>query len=362
MRPTGSGVELLAEASAGDYMRGRGALSLTKPIAEGTRVDLLRNTSVFYEEFRPYESIVDHLQGVVHLSNGVAQLVELDPPTVEGRRLQAVRVRGKRWRPGGPRAIFTYTLHAREWISTMSGVYAAEQAVHAASEDPERYANLEMTFVPVSNPDGFVHSSKIDRFWRKNKAFHSSSCRGVDLNRNFDWQWGRSYDQESFDTADSCGEVFRGPSPASEPETQALQDLVETAPVTVHLDFHSCGGFILGPWSFMPIEHPREQAIQELGAGLQKAISSSDGSNYTFCTGNSCLYPVAGDLPDYTTALGGLGFTIEMRPLVGHYATYDDFAPEPQVILPNAKENYNAVQVAIQWATTGSTDITQPNT
>lgn len=362
LRPTGSGVELLAEASAGELMRRRGSSFLTKPMVERSHFDLARNASndtVFYEEFRPYDSITDRLKSMVHQSGGAAELVELDPPTVEGRRIQAVRLRGKKWQPGSPRVIFTYTLHAREWISTMSGVYAAEQAIQAATEDPERFEGLEMTFIPVSNPDGFVHSYTVDRFWRKNKAFHSA-CRGVDLNRNFGWQWGRSYaDQDSFNTADSCGEVFHGPAPASEPETQALQDLVEAAPVSVLLDFHSCGGFILGSWSFMPLDHPRNQAIQTLGNGFREAIQSYEGSNYTFCTGNTCLYPVSGDLPDYATALGGLGFTIEMRPLTGRYATYDDFAPEPHQILPNAKENYNAAKVAIQWATTGSTDISE---
>jgi len=346
----GPGVQVLAEGAAGQAMRRRGALFLTQPMEVGAdNVGLHRFNDSFYTAFRDYDDITARLRGLVGRSGGAAKLVELEPWSVEGRPLLAVRLNGPGWTPGAPRLVFTYTVHAREWISTMAGVYAVETTLANLEAHPEFYANLSLTFVPVSNPDGFIHSAVHDRYWRKNKATHLE-CEGVDLNRNFNFQWGRQYGPEdSSDEGYDCGEVFSGPSPASEPETRALQGLLEEAPLSVHLDFHSCGGFILGSWSFMTNDHPRSPDIRELGTLLQKAIREDQGSTYEFCTGNRCLYPVAGDLPDYATALGAVGFTVEMRPITAQ-ATYDDFAPDTNQILPNAKENFAALQAAVNWA------------
>jgi len=347
-RLRGHGIELLVEGAAGEAMRRRGAMHLTMPMDHDSQTSLRRQPlptgSTFYEHFRDYDDIQAHLRNLVNASNGVAKLVELMPFTVHGRRILTVRLVGKRWKPGAPRLIFSYTLHAREWISAMAGVYAVEEALADAAANPEAYAELSITFVPVSNPDGFVYSATSDRFWRKNRARYSGGT-GVDLNRNFKFQWAQHVTGPGL-----VPDVFPGPFPASERETQALQHLTEEAPLSVHLDFHSCGGFILGPWAYTLHDHPRRKEIVELGSAMQKAIFSHEGSTYEFCTGNSCLYPVSGAFSDFSTAVGGLGFTVEMRPLVGRFASYADFIPAPSTILPNAKENYNAVQAAIRWA------------
>ncbi|CAH2043872.1 unnamed protein product, partial [Iphiclides podalirius] len=40
-------------------------------------------------------------------------------------------------------------------------------------------------FLPVANPDGYDYSRKVERMWRKNRAWYGGQCHGVDLNRNF---------------------------------------------------------------------------------------------------------------------------------------------------------------------------------
>ena len=44
--------------------------------------------------------------------------------------------------------------------------------------------------IPVVNPDGLAFSWGVDRFWRKNRRDNNDSSFGVDLNRNFDANWG----------------------------------------------------------------------------------------------------------------------------------------------------------------------------
>ena len=52
----------------------------------------------------------------------------------------------------------------------------------------------------------------------------STSADGVDPNRNFDEHWG--YDDEG-SSPDPGSDTYRGPSAASEPETQAMQGLID---------------------------------------------------------------------------------------------------------------------------------------
>lgn len=49
--------------------------------------------------------------------------------------------------------------------------------------------------------------------------------RGVDLNRNYPWAFGEHDDVGSSD--DPCSDVYGGPYPFSEPETQAIRNIIE---------------------------------------------------------------------------------------------------------------------------------------
>mmetsp|Transcript_102495 Transcript_102495/g.330713 ORF Transcript_102495/g.330713 Transcript_102495/m.330713 type:complete len:452 (+) Transcript_102495:94-1449(+) len=335
--------DILADGTAGQFLRQRSSRAV-RQWPKGA-LNVRRGKQEFYGEFRTYQDIMGKLQSLVSLSNGTAELVELAPKTHEGRAIQAVRLRGSGWRPGSPRAVFNYLLHAREWITAMAGVYALEKTIARAREDPSTLNNTEVVFVPVSNPDGFVYSGRAARFWRKNRRPEQEpGCEGVDLNRNFGFQWSAATDTP-------CGEVYSGPEMSSEPETKALQDLVSEAPTAVLLDFHSCGGYILGSWSYTHADHPRTGEIRVLGNLLQSAIQRQHGLKFEFCTGNKCLYPVPGNLADFTASHGGLGFTIEMRPQ-RYYQDVDmqDFAPDPNEIIQAAEEGYAAVQAALSWA------------
>jgi len=343
------GVELVVKSELGEHLRRKGVRGLTKPYSGEGAVDFEVSRGQFFDHFRNYDDIMARVKRLVRDSAGLAELVQLEPATVEGRQLVAVRLRGADWKPGSPRALFTYLLHAREWISAMAGVYAIEQAIAEVRHQPDFIKGMEVVFVPISNPDGFVFSTTEDRFWRKNRA-PGSGCAGVDLNRNFDFKWDLFNDRRRV-----CGETYAGPRAASEAETQALQHLILESPLKVHIDFHSCGGFVLGPWSFTTELHPRLGEILTLGKEIQTAIGgNNNGTLYDFCVGNSCLYPVAGDMQDFSTNSGALGFTVEMRPVVGLYATLDDFAPAESAILPNAQENFAAVKAALKWASNTS--------
>ena len=93
--------------------------------------------------------------------------------------------------------------------------------------------NREIYFVPVVNPDGYVYNETTDPngggFWRKNRRDDGINCKGVDLNRNYSYDWGNLAG-----SSDSpCSDLYHGPEAFSEPETQAIRDFVlEIKPAT----------------------------------------------------------------------------------------------------------------------------------
>uniref|UniRef100_A0A1B0FKY4 Peptidase M14 domain-containing protein n=1 Tax=Glossina morsitans morsitans TaxID=37546 RepID=A0A1B0FKY4_GLOMM len=102
--------------------------------------------------------------------------------------------------------------------------------------------NTTWYIMPVLNPDSYVYSHHYDRFWKKSRSLHVSRptglinsamtwlkqkkvkekiCFGVDLDRNWHYQWGRRGSSKS-----PCNEFFAGPGPFSEPETKTMAEFL----------------------------------------------------------------------------------------------------------------------------------------
>ncbi len=80
----------------------------------------------------------------------------------------------------------------------------------------------EIWFIPFMNPDGLLYNESTNPsgggMWRKNRRNNGGSY-GVDLNRNFSYQWG--YDNVG-SSPNGGDETYRGPSSSSELETVAV--------------------------------------------------------------------------------------------------------------------------------------------
>jgi len=244
-------------------------------------------------------------------------------------------------------------LHAREWIVAMAGVYAVETAIDKLKADPSWLAGTELVLIPCANPDGIIYSETTDRMWRKNRAVNrGSSCRGVDLNRNWDPAWGG---RESTSSS-PCSDVFYGPSAFSEPETQAVKSVMDEAPMSIHLDIHSFGNLILTPWSYQVALHPRRAEIDVPGLMMKDAVQRKRGVTYTY-GGSEALYPASGVCPDYSTSTGAFGYTYELRP---DSQWGGAFAPPTSEILPAAEECFEGILAAISWAQNPTTTAAPP--
>ena len=96
--------------------------------------------------------------------------------------------------------------------------------------------------------------------WRKNRGSSKtllniiSNCRGVDLNRNFGFNWGEDLDllRANGGTPLPCLETFIGDSAFSEAESQAVRKVVlrYSHRMVAYLSYHSFGQKIMYPWSY----------------------------------------------------------------------------------------------------------------
>jgi murein tripeptide amidase MpaA len=109
---------------------------------------------------------------------------------------------------------------------------------------------LDLYFFPLINPDGrnLVMKKGGKRLWRKNLRPNDGGARnlGVDLNRNHDFLWDLGLGGSSL----YGNELYKGPAPASEPETNNVLHLIRSASRTLvcSVDMHSFAKVIMYPW------------------------------------------------------------------------------------------------------------------
>ncbi|NIM20028.1 MAG: hypothetical protein GTO51_07225 [Candidatus Latescibacteria bacterium] len=224
--------------------------------------------------------------------------------------------------------------HARELMSVEIPLRFAEYLLANYGALPEVTALVdarEIYFVPMVNPDGHYyvqqnHGGAWWTWWRKNRRDNGDGTYGVDLNRNYSYQWG--YDDIGSSPSTSS-DLYRGPAPFSEPETQAIRDLCIARDFVFGFSYHSYGELLLYPWSYYPGYTPDHELFYELGDSL----SSSNG----YLQGNAAMgaiYIVNGDTDDWaygedTEKNSFLNFTPEVN-------TYEEggFGPPDTLIVP----------------------------
>jgi hypothetical protein len=117
------------------------------------------------------------------------------------------------------KALFVFGMHPREMISVELAMFVVNRFMRSSNESKIQSVldSMSLDIIGMLNPDGFAHmEQKKDPCWRWN-----AERRGVDLNRNTDWNWGGP---GSSDTP--LSEEFRGDYPFSERESKSLRELM----------------------------------------------------------------------------------------------------------------------------------------
>jgi hypothetical protein len=304
-----------------------------------------RGLGGWYSDYKTWSEVNTKLQTIASSAPEITTTFIVGQ-THEGRDIHGIRITAPGDTSGRKQVLFNGCQHAREWIAVMVPVYAIENIVDGWFTDTEIQSYLETTeviIVPITNPDGYEHTyaSGGDRFWRKNRRDNSGSCEGVDLNRNWAYAWNEG-DSTSTST---CSDVYVGPSAFSEPETQAMRDLIYTLPNLVsHIDIHSYSQLILEPWASSNITPPRVNIVKALSGAMSEAIAGVHGKTYVAGTGGDLLYLADGVFPDWTTDRGSLSYTIELRPTGS-----PGFDLPPNEIVPTCEESFAAIKTMLQF-------------
>lgn len=130
--------------------------------------------------------------------------------------------------------------------------------------------NTEIWVVPMFNLDGNNKMWTEDSMWRKN----TRDGFGVDINRNYPTGWNSCNGSSSRTTAQD----YRGTHPASEPETQAMMNLVSIIKPVFNISYHSYSEIVIYPFGCRPNKTPTEEAVELIGAEIGKKIDYKPGT------------------------------------------------------------------------------------
>jgi len=281
----------------------------------------------WFSEYRNLEEIGTRMRTLALARPDLAALHVIGG-SFEGRPILALQI-GK-----GTPMMINGTQHAREWIATMVTTCVADRLVREYDRDPRVKAfvdSTELWVVPVVNPDGYQYSWASDRYWRKNRR----DRHGVDLNRNFGVAWGGSGASKN-----KRSETYRGEYAFSEPETQAVRDLVKRERIAAHVDFHAFGQLLLYPWTHTNTAAPDRARYRAVGDRLASAMYAAHEKRYVLQSGAD-LYAAAGTATDWAYGdAEALSFTIELRP---SGRGRSGFVLPPEEIKPTCDEGFAAV-------------------
>lgn len=262
--------------------------------------------------------------------------------SLQGREISGLRISGRAAADAAaPNVYIVGCHHAREWITVELPLSLAAHLLENYAVDPlvRRLVDENHIYiVPMVNPDGLEFSIHTYRYWRKNRRYNGGFSYGVDLNRNYGWQWGRD---DIASSPDPDSETYRGRSAFSEPETQALQRFLLAHPPAGVLSYHNYSQVILYPWGCSDTPAPDAEQLRLLAEGMRQRITAVNGRDYRTGTGSSGLYLVNGDFNDWVYGTFRVpSILIELPPL--EFAD-GGFWTDERMILPIFRENLPAM-------------------
>jgi carboxypeptidase T len=192
-----------------------------------------------------------------------------------------------------PVVLFTGGVHARELAPVELLLNLAEYLLAAPTPEVRQLLETrEIVIVPMVNVDGRRVVEAGNSWQRKNT--HGT---GIDLNRNFDNHWNYQGltvpDSWKRGLSDPNSDIYSGSGPASEPETQVVQNLFRRKPVALFADVHAYGELMLWPFGYSKEATPDTAKFRQLYAETVQPLGFKGG------TSTEILYPTTATSRDY---------------------------------------------------------------
>lgn len=200
--------------------------------------------------------------------------------TNEGRSIFVLEINPKAEDDGKPGLLAVFAQHADEHETTKLGMAFANHLLEEYKQDPaitQKLTEKTVYIIPMANPDGVdydLSSEKTFATWRKN-CNSIGEADGVDLNRNWDYQWDAPVNKEVESSRTNPKDAsYRGPRPFSELETKSISEFImKHKNIKTFVDYHTgtCN-FIQGE-ILLPFCYTKEQKLSPEEAEHYKAVS-----------------------------------------------------------------------------------------
>ena len=293
--------------------------------------------------YHTYQEIQTELIQLETAYPQIAKVYELGE-SVEKRKIFAIKISDSvAIEQDEAEILFVGGHHAREWISVDVPFLLAKHLLEKYNSDPAIRSlvnNGEIWIIPLLNPDGHQYSVDNDRLWRKNRRNNGDGSYGVDLNRNYSYQWGGPGS-----SGDTYSETYRGPAAFSEPESKIIRDLSNAHQFRAMLSYHNYSQLVLFPWGYTNSPAPDFSLMNQMAITMANDIRNVHGKTYT-PQQSSALYLASGDATDWLYGETSVpSFTIELRPR----SSSPGFVLPENEIQPTFEENLPAALYLIQW-------------
>ena len=213
-----------------------------------------------------------------------------------------------------PSAIIDGLHHAREIITPEISIQFAWSLLAAAYAENQYAIELlkRWTFwiVPMLNVDGSNIVWSENSYWRKNARADGGRVFGVDMNRNYNYQFSNC----NGSSGRKGSQTYRGAGPASEPEVQALVGLAERVRPSAYISYHSFSELVLIPYGCNRSKTGEQEMLKDLAQRFSRQLPTENGRGF-YKPGApwEILYGVDGDSMSHMFAnYGAVSITLEV--------------------------------------------------
>jgi carboxypeptidase T len=316
-----------------------------------------------YEGYHTYAEMVADINNVVaQYGQGPGAIVEKFSigKTYEGRKIWVVKISDNvNTDENEPEILSESLIHAREHITPEMNLYLIHLLTDNYGKDTalgQRVTDIvnsrEIWIIPMVNPDGGEYDISGGTFhgWRKNRQVVVPGYVGIDLNRNWGFQWGCC----GGSSGKPSSARYRGQYPFQAPEDIALRDFILSRridgvqQIKILLNWHSYGEHLLWPYGYTRTDVPPTMSADDHAAEVALATQMAAMNGYKAEQGSS-MYIYDGDITAWTYGDQRIiSFTFEMYPKWG--CKCGGFHPPDTVIAAQTERNREAVLYALEQA------------
>ena len=243
----------------------------------GYKVDIKETKGVTAAPDREYknpEEIETFLKEIHARYKDLTKLVSIGK-SLEGRDIWALKISDEPLKDDltEPSVLFNSMHHAREIMTPEVSIDIIEYLLLNYNQKPDVTSwvnNTQIWVMPMFNVDGNNKMWNHDSYWRKN----TRGGYGVDLNRNYPTGWnscnGSSGSQSS--------QTYRGPNPASEPETQAMMAFIKNTRPVFDISYHAYSELVIYPYGCGKKRTQTKEVVEKIGKKVAHLLDYEPGT------------------------------------------------------------------------------------